>query len=489
MKNKFIITVCTFLCLFMNHNSSAQDYNFYDKDDPNYVWNLQGDLKGLCVGSGCNQLNTVYVQNNYTNSRNIAYLASLLQTSDIIYITRGSESDGGGTASGMDDLPPDVFQWYRDKDLDGFDSGVAITKEYISPGANDPVDYWHLGKSMGSNDCDDNVYNLQNICPYNLILKDLDNPERTTSHGAPLVMVNKGSDRSATIEIDLQQENGPGIGNQGAIWSGTGISGSGYKVTYSGNQSSTITMQSNPGFTSTASIEIVPEAKVSLSADIQLFENEINNVTNAFKSFVEEKGNTVEAGTQSCSLTGTVERKNVDMYADGSKYGTATSFDLKGTLAQKMPKVVIPLYESGIVNITLNINMGVGTGSVNVKGTIDDSTAAAVEIEGGFEVGFTAFSGEVSATAGLANSLCAEATGSLNVGYFTGGATIRGDSNLKGLILDPTVKVGEISFDYSVSVKVDVGTFNEKCEFLSGHKVIWNEQTIPCASIVLYQKQ
>lgn len=314
------------------------------------------------------------------------------------------------------------------------------------------------------------------------IITDSNNPNRTVKNGQTLVMVNSGSAREASI--DMTTSFGGDL-----TWSGTGVTGNGSSATYSGTTSTSVIVSVSGGPSATGNIQIVPESKISYASKIQSIGTKINDVSDSFRSFVEAKGSTVSEGTRSCSLTGTIESKNVDMYADGTKYGNATSIDLNGTFSMAMPKVKIPIYTAPAVSVFATLDLGSATASLNVNGSLDDSTSAKVDLEGGFELGFTAASGAISATLGNADHFCAEATGTVSVGYFKVGGKVEGNSNATGLLLTPVVKVGNIKADFSVTALINIGTYQEECKLYEGEYEIWPAHDFPYSPIILYQKQ
>lgn len=153
-----------------------------------------------------------------------------------------------------------------------------------------------------------------------------------------------------------------------------------------------------------------------------------------------------------------------------------------------MPKVKIPIYTVPAVNVFATLDLGSATASLNVNGSLDDSTSAKVDLEGGFELGFTAASGAISATLGNADHFCAEATGTVSVGYFKVGGKVEGNSNATGLLLTPVVKVGNIMSSFSVTAMVEFGTISEECKLYQGNYEIWPAHDFPYSPIILYQK-
>ncbi|OIV40448.1 hypothetical protein [Flavobacterium johnsoniae] len=493
MGNKFIFIVLTFFCLLTGQFTFAQDYNGGNggspMDDPGYLWNL-GWLNEVCVGSGCNMnhLDNVNVQNNFTED--YIYLWNVLHSFEAYDY---DFSSGGSGAADAEELlhqieeNPQFFLWFKDQDTDAFHSAVAITKEDISPGINDPVDYWYLGTSMGK-DCDDTYYNLANQCSPNFIITDGNNPNRVATNGKALVMVKKDSDRTANISLAFDKFT-PAIGSNYPIWSGTGITSNGISASYSGSSTSNFNMKITQALSTSGKIEIVNEGKANFSAQINEIKEKINDVSDVFRNFVEAKGTKVTEGQKALDFTGTIERWNVDMLNDGTRTGKATSIDLKGTYTMTMPKIKIPIYETGIAHLYATIDLGTGTGSANIKGIFDDSTEATAEFEGGFELGFTAFSGGVSAVIGDEDKLCAAATGTVNIGYFKVGGTLLANNLGRVILLTPHLKIGEVGADYSLSVKVNIGTLEEKCEIVAGSFPIWNEQDIPFSPWIIYSTE
>lgn len=478
MKNRLILIVFTFLCLFTGQITFGQDYNGGNGgtnfDDPNYMWNL-GWLQNVCVGSGCNQLNNVDVTNDYH------YLRSILEQWEIYKIEPSSGGGAGDVEELMRKIQEDerLFLWFKDEDTDAFDSAIAITEENEPPG-----EHWYLGTSMGR-DCDDTYYNLQNQCSPGFIITDGNNPNRVATDGQALVMVKKDSDRTAEISLKLDNYT-PAIGSNYPIWSGTGITGNGISASYAGNSTSNFNMKITQELSTNGKIEIINENKTNFSAQINGIKDKINDLADNFKSFVEAKGNKVTEGQKFLDFTGTIERWNVDMLNDGTRSGKATSLDLKGTYTMTMPKIKIPIYESGVAHLYATIDLGTATGSANIKGIFDDSTEATAEFEGGFELGFTAFSGGVSAVIGDEEKLCAAATGTVNIGYFKVGGTLMANNLGRVILLTPRLKIGEVGADYSLSVKVNIGTLEEKCEIIAGSFPIWNEQDIPYSPWIIY---
>lgn len=369
--------------------------------------------------------------------------------------------------------------WYYDGDTDGYYGD-------ISPSESSPGDYWQLW-TYGY-DCDDNNITIINDCiiePESPIenaftITDANNPNRTVSNQQTLVMVDSGDEREASMNMTTSFGCGEGL-----TWSGTGVTGNDSSATYSGTSSTSVGVScASGGLAATGNIQIVNEDKVNLSYKIAEIENKINDVSDAFRSFVEAQGSTVSPGTKSLSLTGTFERKNVDMYADGTKYGSAVSLGLNGTYALKMPEIEIPFATYGLLSAKANLNLGTATGAINITGTLDDSTAAKAEIEGGFELGFTAMSVELKAVLGVEKKLCIAATGGIEAGYFKVKATVKSDTNGNAVLLTPEVKVGEVSIAYHFTVSA----YNGQCTLDEGTYPILNEQTLPYNPVILYQK-
>lgn len=480
---KYYILALTFLCLLMGQCGFAQ-LSSGDAEE----------LEEVCVGLGCEHVGEDGWW-QYHTSQTFEQLADVTvtrtphynSTTDMTYsylLNYRNMSNLDQYAYSEFTIGPDAPLtriWYYDHDRDGYYGD-------ISPSESSPGNYWELW-TYGY-DCDDNNITIINDCiiePESLIenaftITDSNNPNRTVSNQQTLVMVDSGEEREASMNMTTS------FGGD-ITWSGTGVTGNGSSATYSGTTSTSVGLSVSGSLAATGNIQIVNENKISYSSEIQSIGTKINAVSDTFRSFVEAKGSTVTAGSKSCSLTGTIESKNVDMYADGTKYGNATSIDINGTYSMTMPKVKIPIYTAPAVNVFATLDLGSATASLNVNGSLDDSTAAKVDLAGGFELGFTAASGAISATLGNADHFCAEATGTVSVGYFKVGGKVEGNSNATGLLLTPVVKVGNIKADFSVTALINIGTIEERCELYKDDYEIWPAQDFPYSPIILYQKQ
>lgn len=472
---KYYILAFTFLCLLMGQSSYAQDWQDMDFDAQTTAILQQFENAGVQINAFTSTETYISSVNNDTNPNNDFRDYNndgVVNTADMGTLIAISDAELNATLALTTQLHEVVvFNYYHNPI-----SYIYYNLDYTNLNATDDYCLYYP------------LYcNLMNVIPPTedaFIITDSNNPNRIVKNGQTLVMVNSGSAREASMSMTTS------FGGY-LTWSGTGVTGNDSSATYSGTTSTSVVVSTGSGgISATGNIQIVDENKISYQSKIDGIKTKINDMAENIKAFVESKtsGSKISESSKFLTLTGTIESKNVDMYADGTKYGNATSFDLMGTLTQTMPTIKIPIYSIGVVNMFAALNLGSATGSIDIKGALDDSTAAKAEIEGGFEIGFTAVSGSVSAEVGDSNHICGEAKGSIKAEAFKYRASVMTNTDGSGVLLTPTLKLGKISADFSLSVKINMGTIDETCQYKVGEYTIWEAEDYPLNPVILYQK-
>ncbi|RVT71967.1 hypothetical protein EOD40_16230 [Flavobacterium sufflavum] len=471
---KYYILAFTLLCLLMGQSSVAQDWQDLGLDAQTTAILQQFEDAGVEIKAYTDTQTYINDVNNDSNPNNdfIDYNGDgTTNTADMTLLIAMSDADLNATLALTTQLHEVVvFNYYHD----------PIKYIYYNLDYTNPFVLNDICSNYPAYCYFQNVPLLEG----SFSITDSNNPNRTVSNGQTLVMVNSGSARQASM--DMTTSFGGDV-----TWSGNGVTGNNSSATYSGtNSTSVIASCASSGIGATGNIQIVNENKISYASKIDGVKTKINDMAENIKAFVESKtsGSKISESSKFLTLSGTIESKNVDMYADGTKYGNATSFDLKGTLTQTMPTIRIPIYSIGAINMFAELNLGSATGSIDIKGALDDSTAAKAEIQGGIEIGFNAVSGSVMAIIGDPEHLCGEAKGSIVAEAFKYSGTLMTNTDFSGVLLTPTLKLGKISAPYSVSAKINIGTANETCTFISGTYKIWEGEDFPLTPVLLYQK-